>query len=354
MQISQKDPVVITGCGWVTPFALGGIEAVLQAATGRTLPPAMPQVYWPIPDELLNGCPDLSQECRNDPSSWLAAVAFECAKRDAAFVTGSVPPERIGLVLGNALAGQSGMIDFANDVRQQSPRFVSPIRFPQTVGNYITGALSRAYDIRGPNSTIACGSASGLAAIVEGCALLSAGKADVIFAGGTERLTPTLATGLAEPDVIFSDGACLFVLERREHAVKCGATVLATIVPPFDQSFPEPPDSSGAPGCVCSTVGFRESGAIFIEHWIGRCLGAQGAAAVAAAIGAGRGLVVPIVNNTDSSVVSVRQSIKGEPPASTTAVVTVLADDGYPTSMMLMTAPAVLRADGTTEPRHVQ
>ena len=294
MQVPQSDPIVITGCGWVTPFAAGDIETVLKAGANQTPDSNKSQGYRPIAEDILAGWPDLSPECRNDPDAWLTAVAFECVRRDAMFVSGSVPSERVGLVLGNALAGQSGMIDFANDVRQQTPRFVTPLRFPQTVGNYITGALSRAYDIRGPNSTIANGSASGLMAIVEGCALLTAGRADVIFAGGTERLTPTLAAGLAEPDVIFSDGACLFVLERREHALARGATVLATIVPPFDQCPPEPqalacpevpPAESirSVAGPLCELTkyaptlkGVGANDAIFIEHWIGRCLGALG------------------------------------------------------------------------------
>jgi 3-oxoacyl-[acyl-carrier-protein] synthase II len=321
VQTSKTDPIVITGCGWITPFAAGGIDAVLQAGAGRTAPPVLSEGYWPVPDQLLEGYPDLSSECRKDPGAWLSAVAFELARRDSSFVPGSVPAERVGLVLGNALAGQSGMIDFANDVREQSARFVSPIRFPQTVGNYIAGALARAYDVRGPNSTIANGPASGLDAIVEACSLLSAGKADVVFAGGTERLTPALAMGFAEPGVMFSDGACLFVLERREHAVDRGATVLATIVPLFDQLPPEPQavacaDSPSAES-ICSVAGplcaltkyaptlkgVGANGAIYIEHWTGRCLGALGAAAVAAAIGAARGLPVPYVSEADSTLV---------------------------------------------------
>jgi len=319
-----KDSIVITGCGWVTPFVAGGIDAVLRAAAEGNPTPIASEGYWAVSDGFLGGCLPVSAECRNDPGAWLAAVAYELARRDSSLVPGSVPPERVGLVLGNALAGQSGMIDFANDVRQQSPRFVSPIRFPQTVGNFITGALSRAYDIRGPNSTIASGSASGLVAIVEGCALLSAGNVDVIFAGGTERLTPTLAMGLAESGVTFSDGACLFVLERREHAAQRGAAVLATIVPSVDQLRPEPRASARADAApkasICSVAGplcaltkyaptlkgVRANDAIFIEHWIGRCLGALGAAAVAAAIGAARGLPVPCVSEGDSTIVIAR------------------------------------------------
>ncbi len=293
----QEQAVVITGCGWVTPFAAGGIEAVLQAAAGRTAPPVLSEGYWPVPDQLLEGYPDLSSECRNDPGAWLTAVAFELARREASFMPGTVPPERVGLVLGNALAGQSGMIDFANDVREQSPRFVSPIRFPQTVGNYIAGALARAYDVRGPNSTIANGPASGLDAIVEACSLLTAGKADMVFAGGTERLTPALAMGLAEPGVMFSDGACLFVLQRSDLGTARGPRGLARVV------FPREPATGDSLDPIHSLAGSREPGAIYIEHWTGRCLGALGAAAVAAAIGAARGLPVPYVSEADSTLV---------------------------------------------------
>ena len=295
----RKQAIVITGCGWVTPFAAGGLEAILKTAAGRSTGPDVSQGYWPVPDGLLDGCPNLSAECRNDPGAWLTAVAFELARRDSSLVPGSVPPERVGLVLGNALAGQSGMIDFANDVREQSARFVSPIRFPQTVGNFIAGALARAYDIRGPNSTIASGPASGLDAVVEACSLLSAGRADIVFAGGTGRLTPALALGLAEPDVTFSDGACLFVLESHEHALARGARELAQVLSPLESVV------GNSPRSIHSVAGSPEPGAIYIEHWTGRCLAALGAAAVAAAIGAARGLPVPRIHETDSTVVAV-------------------------------------------------
>jgi len=349
-----SDSIVITGCGWVTPFAAGGIEDVLRAA-GLATESINSQGYHPIADDLLAGFSEVTPECRNDPGAWLAAVAFECVRRDASPAAGSDPPERIGMVLGNALAGQSGMIDFANDVREQSPRFVSPIRFPQTVGNFITGALSRAYDVRGPNSTVAAGLASGLFALVEGCALLTAGKADLIFAGGTERLSPALAMGLAEPDVVFSDGACLFALERKEHALARGATIFAKIISTADQIPSEPrahaPDSdrgsarADAPPKVSirSVAGTREPGAIFIERCIGRCLGALGAAAVAAAIGAARGLAVPIVDHADTSKISDRRLGMKDPAATTTAVVTAQAGNEHQTLLTLEVPCAELR-----------
>ena len=50
-------------------------------------------------------------------------------------------------------------------------------------------------------------------------------------------------------------------------------------------------------------------GAISIEHWTGRCLGAAGAAALAAAIGAANGLQVPLADTADRAVVSIRRIV---------------------------------------------
>ena len=76
MQTQGNNPIVITGCGWVTPFAAGGIETVLQTAAGQAPDSNNSQGYRPIADDLLAGFPVLSPECRNDPGAWLAAVAL--------------------------------------------------------------------------------------------------------------------------------------------------------------------------------------------------------------------------------------------------------------------------------------
>ena len=56
---------------------------------------------------------------------------------------------------------------------------------------------------------------------------------------------------------------------------------------------------------IISTAGLVCCGAIFIEHWIGRCIGAAGAAAVAAAIAAAQGQEVPFVDRADPGIVTV-------------------------------------------------
>lgn len=324
MSRSDSPNVVITGCGWVTPFAVGNIEAVLHAlartnlqglagnaaschrsvgpeesscvpssksssqaeATVRfnpTAPTVAPRMRS-VPDALLEPIGSLPADLAKDRDSKLAAVALELAIREAQMRPSTATPERMGMVLGCALAGQLGMIEFAGEVRAQGTRFVSPIHFPQTVGNYVAGALARGYQWRGPNLTVAGGAASSLIAIREAWALIASGEADVVVAGGMERWSAELASGMAAANPgrpTPSDGACLMVLEAETSAVARGATPLAFLC------------SSADPLALTSMVGDFAADAVCIETWMGWCPGAAGAAAVAAAIGAAWGLEVP-------------------------------------------------------------
>jgi 3-oxoacyl-(acyl-carrier-protein) synthase len=274
----------------------------------------------------------------------MTAAALTHACRDASLEVESLAGERVGLILGCGLAGQLGMIGFANEVRQQSPRFVSPIHFPQTVGNYIAGALARGFHIRGPNMTVASGPASGLDAIVEGCDHVLNGRADVVFAGGTEQLSQTLAEGLAEAGVFLSEGACLFVLEASDAATARGAEALATVVrwghmDEWAAEFHPPEHTESATARAArflSVAGCRHPGAIFIEDWIGRCPGALGGAAVAAAIGAAGGISVPLLDDSDQHSVSVRRvaldGLRG-PDGAIPALIIADADGAHQTTL---------------------
>jgi len=285
MEFSDRQ-VVITGCGWVTPLCAGTIEPVIQAYADRAKGGYEVFGHERVGSEVLSAYPNLPGEAGKEDAVRLAAIALEIAFLQAGLNVQSYASERKGMVLGCALAGVSGMIDFANDVREQSPRFVSPIRFPQTVGNYISGALSRAYDFRGPASTVACGSASSLEALEYACRLLNANQADIMIAGGTELIFPNIAESLTQTGKQFSDGACLFVLERREAAERRNGSVLASVPDPSTNGLM-------SDVAVHSTVGIDEQGAVCIDRWVGSCTGADGGTALAAAIAASKGLVVP-------------------------------------------------------------
>jgi 3-oxoacyl-(acyl-carrier-protein) synthase len=305
-----QDPIVISGCGWITPYAAGSIEGVLAAKRPEAV---CAEGYWPISDDQVpvDAVPEFERtpELKQDRGARVAAMALHLARSDAGFAPedagrdacttpGGWDGTRTGLILGCGLAGQMGMIQFANEVRAQSPRFVSPIHFPQTVGNYIAGALSRAFDLRGPNLTLAGGIGSGLDAVAEAARIIRAGDADLIFAGGVEVLSPELARTFEGDDLPLSEGACLLVIERRSRAESRGRRILAALCPE------KPARDDPLETDIISAARHDLKNAITIATWIGRCHGALGAAAIAAAIGAGRGLAVPKDGHADPVIIA--------------------------------------------------
>jgi len=214
------------------------------------------------------------------------------------------------------------MIEFASDVRAQGPRFVSPLRFPQTVGNYVPGAMARAFNIRGPNLTFAAWDASSLVAILEGAQVLADDRADVMLVGGTEAAAPDTASGLFEPDRHVTEGACWFVLEDRASVAARGAVPLAVVRRPGEQA-----DTAASEDAIVSMASTPRDGAIFVTHWTGRCAGASGAAAAAAAIGAARGLHVPVAGGMDGAITEIRVIVDPAPAGADGIPVVVYADD---------------------------
>ncbi len=220
--MAKSAGIAVEGCGMVTPFAVGrGSEVLSRAQEARCQPGC---AYWRIPDDICVPEESLSAEVKRDRAALITASALVHACADAGVDLAEYAPERIGLVLGCGFAGQLGMIDFAEEVRAQSPRFVSPIHFPQTVGNYVAGVMSRAFRIQGPNLTIATGAWSGLNAVIKACVILDDASADIAIAGGYEILSASLVEGLGGSThgdsnaEVWSEGACLYVLRRCEDS----------------------------------------------------------------------------------------------------------------------------------------
>ena len=292
--------LVLSGCGWVTPAAVGSIDEVLAVlAEAPAISQGLAGGFCCVPDDPpIADISHLNNELKRDKGAWMAALALEHACRTASLPLESLDSDRVGLALGCGLAGQLGMIEFASEVRKQSVRFVSPIHFPQTVGNYVAGAVARGYKLRGPNATFASGASSSLDAIIEACAWVARGDADIVIAGGFERLTNELATGFAQNGAVLSEGACFVVVESADHLLRRSARPLANVV-----GCARGPDRHTENG-ILSTASCALPGAVVIEHATGLCLGAAGAAATAAAIGAAHGAVVPHVDVSDSPTVT--------------------------------------------------
>ncbi len=315
----ESDPIAITGCGWVTPFAHGDIETVLRAVSTAIRPSATPDGYWAVPGEFLDAYA-FPNEIRQDKSAWLPAIAVEWALRSARLSKGAGGSDRVGMVLGTTHAGPMGMIRFAEEVRAQGPRFVSPIHFPQTVGNYPAGALARALGNRGPNLTLACGEASGLQGVQEACGILRRNEADVMLVGGSEALSLPLVVPTDGREFIPAEGACFLVLERLSGSTSRGANAMALVEPGTLDDGPRSHIAAGVP--------HAEKGHVRIAAWVGQCGAALGAAAVAACLGAAMGASVPVAEEDGDLIVRrFFEDGTGEPEATRQAL--MYAEDRF-------------------------
>lgn len=288
--MSEKESIVITGCGWVTPFAIGNTEGILSAACTGSGRAGVTNSHQSVLVSELDRYSEASKELRSDKTAWMAAVAWDAAFKDASLDPSTINGNRLGLVMGCALAGQQSMVNFADEVRQQSARFVSPIHFPHTVGNYAAGALARAKGIRGPNVTFASGIQTSLRAVIEGFLLLDEGAADVIACGGCDALSREMAVAFGQPDTTLSECACFVTLERVDHARRRNARILA-VVSGFEGISGQAESESDRRVCVTASVTSPAEGDITVEPWLGHCGGALGAATVATAIATARGSI---------------------------------------------------------------
>ncbi len=325
MTTNMENPVVLSGCGWVSPLGIGSISDVLSSVEDASNPVPRDGGYLAVPDDPPHAdLSALAKELQRNKGAWMAAIAVGHACRTALLPMEQLDSDRAGLALGCGLAGQLGMIEFASEVRQQSARFVSPIHFPQTVGNYIAGALARSCKLRGPNVTLACGAASSLVAIGEASAWITHDTADIVLAGGVEELSPAVAAGFNAPDTVLGEGACFFVVERADRAIARGVRPLATV------DGWSGTDDGAPPSTIVSVAGFRLGGAILVEHLLGLCIGASGAAATACAIGAAAGQAVPMVDAADHDAVTDRS----------TAVKALRGSDGFVRATILAASDA--------------
>jgi len=314
---SERQPVV-TGVGWTTPFGIGGMESLTGLISGassiaaRTVQCSAAPLFQALTQEVLATGGELSKELEADHGTWLAGATVLAALHDAKWELDRESSDRMGLALGCGSAGQEAMIAFATEVREQSPRFVSPLHFPQTVGNYAAGAIARALHFRGPNLTFAGGTGCGMAAIIEACRLLQRGEAEVMLAGGFEAYTDALAGAFGEGRENLSEGACFLVLEIASHAEGRNAPRLATV-----NGWCHGPDTEEMirKAEVVSVVDGRRPGAVCAEEFIGRCDGALGAAAVAAGIASVRGPSVTIMDEQGGPCAK-RRATLSTPPSS--------------------------------------
>ncbi len=264
MAISQSQPTkrraVITGIGAVTPLA-PDLDDTVEQIRRRV------SAIAPVRRFDARGCrSDRAAEIVDldarpffrapksikltDDRTRFAVAAAAMALRDAQFADGALDPERAGVIIGSS-GSDLQVEDLGRALRgsdSEDPGAfgrhilsgLNPLWLLVNLPNMVSAHISIQFDLRGPNSTVMTDWIAGVQAIGEAASWIEQEEADVVLTGGADCgvlpfvLSDYEQAGLLEPAdadaFVAGDGAAVFVLEEREHAVRRGARVYGEIV----------------------------------------------------------------------------------------------------------------------------
>lgn len=177
-------------------------------------------------------------------SSQFAVAAAVLAKKDARMSEGIPSPERVGICIGTT-TGSIQAIEHINDKllsHQDIKRSLAVQLPPHSTPAAVAGEIG----MRGPNFMISTACAAGNYAIGYGFDLIRFGRADAVFAGGSDPFSRISYTGFNQfsavaPEkcqpfdknrkgMMVAEGAGILVLESLEHAFQRNARIYAEIL----------------------------------------------------------------------------------------------------------------------------
>ncbi|MBR7184386.1 MAG: beta-ketoacyl-ACP synthase II [Clostridia bacterium] len=179
-------------------------------------------------------------------------AAEEAMAQSGLTAEGAVDPDRFGVYFGSGIGGFETFCEEDKKLLEQGARKVSPQFISKMISNIAAGNLAIRYGAHGPCVAITTACATGTTAIGEAYRTLAGGYADAILCGGSEAsITPLAVAGFAncmaltqsdDPNAaslpfdarrggfVMGEGAGVLVLERAEHAIARGATILCEVV----------------------------------------------------------------------------------------------------------------------------
>src|SRR3954468_10884947 len=192
-----------------------------------------------------------------DRTSRLLLVAAQQALEASGWTAELRAEREVGLMLGTTFCSVHTIAEFDRRGLQLGPSYASPLDFANSVINAAAGQAAIWHGLRGVNSTISAGEASGLQALAYAVGLIRSGRAAALLAGGVEELCLESFLGYLragrlsgsnghqpgeipqEVPVPFharrngfaqAEGAALLTLEDAEAAAGRGAAVLAEVL----------------------------------------------------------------------------------------------------------------------------
>ena len=245
---------VITGAGVISSVGAGRaafIEALQSGRSGNQTSESDTHL-----SRTSRSAPADTKACRRlvDPAyarhldqlGLMTLAASRLAVKDAAVNLGRGDSDRIGMIFGTCTGPLETVGKLIETIGQQGPDKVSPRLFPNSVMNAAAGHTCLSFKIKGPLSTLAIGTASGLLGLGYAADLIRSGEADVMLASAADEFTPLIHLGyehlgLLTDDVtqpyqqqasgfVLGSGGVTLIVEDLEHARARGATVLAEVL----------------------------------------------------------------------------------------------------------------------------
>jgi 3-oxoacyl-[acyl-carrier-protein] synthase II len=253
--MSARRRVVVTGAGVLSP--LGDSPAALHAALAGGRSALKPVELFPTDGlgpvragEIRPFEPRDYLGDRNlrpiDRTSRLLVSAAQRALDESGWTAELRAEREIGLVLGTTFCSVKTISEFDRRNLQLGPSYASPLDFANSVINAAAGQAAIWHGLRGLNSTLSAGEASGLLAIGYGAQQIRNGRASALLAGGAEELcyesflghqragrlgaSGSIPFDARRDGFALAEGAGLLVLEEREAARGRGARVLAEVL----------------------------------------------------------------------------------------------------------------------------
>lgn len=161
---------------------------------------------------------------------------------------------KVGLVVSVTHGAMNYTREFHAAMVKEGPAAVSPMLFSDSVLNAPVGNVSIAFNIKGASHTIVGGIPAGLDSIAYAIKIMQHDNLDMCIAGGAEEIDSIVFDsyakfkllspgdrfescphegikpfGIDKNGFIISEGACMFMLERKKTAIERGARIYAEI-----------------------------------------------------------------------------------------------------------------------------
>ena len=255
--------VVVTGIGALTPLGnnlndywnglINGVSGaapitLFDAAKFKTRFACEVKGFEPTNFMSLKDARKIDRYCQ------IALAASDEALTHAGLTPENFNPDRVGVMFASGIGGintfQEEVSNFA--LGDGTPRF-NPFFIPKMILDIAAGQISMRHNFRGPNFAVVSACASSTNAIGVALDTIRLGKADIIFAGGSESVItksgvggfnamkalsernddPATASRPYDKDrdgFVMGEAAALLVMEELEHAKRRGANIICEIV----------------------------------------------------------------------------------------------------------------------------